>query len=110
MKQLINTDNTCTGPGSINLAILAYSWGLQGQLCRPHDRELKCNYVENFSLEFICVPKLRKKKSFKCNNVLLLFYQNNFISHCPKPLATLVGAAEEPSLPYQTLRARPSTL
>lgn len=64
MKQLIKTDNTCTnsiGPGINNLAILAYSWGLQGPLCRPHDRELKCNYTENFSLELICAPKLTEK-------------------------------------------------
>lgn len=77
MKQLINTDNTCTnsiGLGINNLAILAYSWDLQGQLCRPDNRELKCNYAETFSLELICAPKLRGKNSFKCNNVLLLFY------------------------------------
>lgn len=76
MKQLVNIDNTCTNsirPGSNNLAILAYSRGLQGQLCRPHDRELKCSYAETFSLVLICAPKLRKKKSFKCNNVLLPF-------------------------------------
>lgn len=72
MKQLINIDNTCTNsirPGSNNLAFLAYSRGLQGQLCRSHDRELKCNDAETFSLALICAPKLRKKS----NNVLLLF-------------------------------------